>query len=299
MVDQEVVVPENVPEELREEVRERILKSQVKYQAAKVKQDAEKARRRQHKAEMHQKRETLKPVIEAGQKFFAENQNSIIFGRFELNEQFEIAYAAMKLDSQAGANNGYTLIKSTYAIKAPTDTWKDKVAHGLCGDRLMNPNNEWTATMSVPTMIWESGQNILQDAIHKIIESRILLLAPEIPQRMAKALFWQLEKKYKNRDKVEKLLNASKDALEQNDLEGAKAAFIKAMKLNCSEDDIPKGIAMLDAKHMMTRDGGGLLGSLLGGLVNSNEDECDCNCEDCEADSKNAESTPISKDVEE
>jgi hypothetical protein len=250
MADQEVTVPENVPEELKETVRQRILTSQRKYQALKNQQNAEKAALRVERKAAHEKRQTFRKLIYEGAEFFKENKDHIINGRLKFNEDFEIAYAVMQTEYQDLAPKGTYLCRACYTIKSPTDTWSDDIATGLCGYRLKNLT-EWTTTIAIPAMIFDCAHNILEDTIDCIIRSRILLMAPEIPQRVINQIFGELQKRHKNRHEVRRLLDESKMLSDIGDFSKARVSLTKALKLNKSSDTaIKQGLDIINMREI-------------------------------------------------
>ena len=184
MKNSDVVVPKKVPEELKEEIKQRILNSTKKHAKIKKKQQ-----------EQIKKRKDFKQIVHEGSKFFFEQKEAknIISDSFKITN-FSIAYAIMKVNDPAPKD--FIICKCAFAIKAPTDKWKDHVAHGLCGYRLANPSI-WTVTIPVPAMLWYFEHNFIKGALENIISSRVILLAPEIPQRVRNNLYKNLQQRYR------------------------------------------------------------------------------------------------------
>lgn len=275
MVEQKgIVVPQNVPEELRETVHERIKKSNKKYQARKAKQDKQVELRKAARKERHAKKQEFRKLIEEGTTFFNEHKEDIINGKMSLTEDFKIAYAIMKAEDQTGAPNGFYLCLGAYSIKAPTDEWSDDIANGICGYRLKHIT-EWTISMPIPIMIFESAVNLVHDGLKAILKSRIIFLAPEIPQRVSNVMFRGLRIKHRNRAKTNAAIKAANEAIDNRNWAEAKKQTILAVKFaGADADTLKEGLMALEMKRIRTegtlKDISGLIGSI---LKQSSDDE--------------------------
>jgi hypothetical protein len=249
MSEQDVVVPAGVPEDKLEEVKARILASTAKYKARKAKQDTQAAICKQKRKERHKKRQAFRKLIDEGALFYKKNRANILSGKLRLDDGFDIAYAIMKLDKQDGAPEGFYMCRSCYAIKAPTDKWDNYIAAGLIGLRLRDMT-KWTATIPVPTMMWESAQNMVKEAVENIIKSRILLLAPEVPQRVLNVMFGSLQKKFKNKGIAVKAMNEAQAACDTEEWDLARQKIKESLTLNGDDKEtIRQGINIINQKE--------------------------------------------------
>ena len=85
--------------------------------------------------------------------------------------------------------------------------------------------------MPVPAMTWYVGRNLVKKALEHIIQARVLLLAPEMPQRMKNVLFGELALKYKHKDEMKLLLEQAGECLEANDFNKARNLSAQAFKI--------------------------------------------------------------------
>lgn len=272
MVEQkEIAVPQNVPEELKEVVRQRIENSNEKYKARKAKQDKQIQLRKELKQERHAKRQEFRKLIEAGNNFFDENKDRIVNGKIELSKDFEIAYAVMRLQDQSASPKEFYLCRGAYTIKAPTDKWDDNIARGLCGYRLQN-STEWTITMPIPAMIFDSAHNLLAEAIKGIIKSRIIFLAPEIPQRITNVMFKDLQYKHKNRNKIDTAISLAAKALDEQNWKEAERQTILAVKLAyAGEEALKEGLSLIAARKAEAEGKFGSIDDIIGSLIKARQ----------------------------
>jgi len=189
MTDSKIVVPENVPEDKKELVRERIAASREKYSKSQELRQIESEKRRSFKAMVHE-----------GSKYFDRNKGDIKSSKFTY-EEFEIS-VVVKRTRILDADTVNCMF--SYAIKAPTDTWKDHIGLGLCCYRLKH-RTQWTNYMFIPVATWECGRNLAIEAAEHIIKSRIIMQKPEIPKRMRNSLFKAVDKEYKNKELIDNL----------------------------------------------------------------------------------------------
>lgn len=174
----------------KKKIQERIEVSKAKYQALRAEQQRKVEKRKAFKAKCHEGNQFLKQW----------DTEAYSEGQMELNGDFTVYYVLVPFPDMAASREGFTVCKSAYAVKAPTDKFKKHVGSGLCGYRIKHGSG-YTATIEVPTHLIKAKSGYVIEALECIIKSRILLMAPEIPQRMINFIHGPVMRDAENEDK--------------------------------------------------------------------------------------------------